>query len=243
MKLRLLLLASMLISILLTSTIYADTLTLQPGSSDGYDSFIGWSGSTPSTTGIHGSDPYILVENRSWAKNYAQGLLRFDMPEILEGATITDATLGLYLFNTYKEYSNTEININRVTSSWDESTVQWPDTPSYDSTPLLSFTPLDRVGSSIAMGDTPPYWVELDITDVFTKWLNNEWDNYGMLLEVAGTGTTALFYSSDTSNAAFRPKVEIDYSTVTATPIPGAIYLLGSGLFGLIGLRKKFSGR
>jgi hypothetical protein len=176
------------------------------------------------------------------SKDNAQGLLQFDMPSILEGTTITDATLGPYLYNTHKENSNTEISVHRVTSPWDESTAQWPDIPSYDSTPLLSFNPLSDVKFQDGMGGYAPYWVELDITDVFTKWLNDEWDNYGVLLQT-GSGTTALFSSSDASDAALRPKVEIDYSPAVATPIPGAIYLLGSGLFGLIGLRKKFSGQ
>ena len=241
MKVKLLLLTAVLISALLPHTIYADTLTLQPGS-DGYDTYIGWSGSTPTSTGIHGGEGSILVEKRAFGSKNAQGLIRFDIPSILDGTTVTDATLGLYLYSSFVD-PGTKINIHKVTSSWDEST-ELPNAPLYDSIPLLSFAPLEHVGEPDYMGGKAPYWVELDITGAFTNWLNGTWDNYGILLEIAGNETTVLFYSSDyTNDATLRPKVEIDYSAATPTPIPGAVYLLGSGLFGLIGLRKKFSGR
>ncbi|QJB56652.1 VPLPA-CTERM sorting domain-containing protein [Pseudodesulfovibrio sp. zrk46] len=36
-------------------------------------------------------------------------------------------------------------------------------------------------------------------------------------------------------------KLEFDASLPSATPIPGAVWLLGSGLIGLVGLRRKYS--
>lgn len=41
-------------------------------------------------------------------------------------------------------------------------------------------------------------------------------------------------------NYAFRVLVEVEETS--PVPIPGAIYLLGSGLLGLVGLRKKLKG-
>ena len=167
-------------------------------------------------------------------------MIQFDLPSTLTGAVITSATMGLYLCDTYKEYSDTAIDVFRVTSSWNESTVQYPSIPAYDSSsPLASFIPKNYVTTSVGMGGNAPYWVEIDITEALKKWVNGDWDNYGMLLDVNGSGTSALFYSSDFGTASLRPKLEVNYSSST-TPIPGAVWLLGSGLFGLIGLKKKF---
>jgi hypothetical protein len=43
------------------------------------------------------------------------------------------------------------------------------------------------------------------------------------------------WYSKEYSETALRPKLEI---TATAVPIPAAVWLLGSGLIGLIGIRR-----
>jgi hypothetical protein len=49
-----------------------------------------------------------------------------------------------------------------------------------------------------------------------------------------------IFYAADNyQNNYFWPS--IDNMAINAAPIPGAVWLLGSGLLGLAGLRRKFS--
>ena len=74
------------------------------------------------------------------------------------------------------------------------------------------------------------------------------WENYGSIGDAYAGGQliTSLGYANVSgypSNYDNRSLSEFDLafsvSTVSAVPIPGAVWLLGSGLIGLVGFRKK----
>ena len=91
-------------------------------------------------------------------------------------------------------------------------------------------------------------WISIDVTDHVRSWTEYTLSNggsglphYGFLIEAVdeirasddGVLTTA-FHSSGTTEAAFRP-----YLQVTTVPIPAAIWFLSSGLLGIIGVAHR----
>jgi hypothetical protein len=67
--------------------------------------------------------------------------------------------------------------------------------------------------------------------------------NNGKPLTVNLTNTTAVFQANDGTLSVGAPSLHLqsDYNSATPTPIPAAAWLLGSGLLGLVGIRRKQS--
>ena len=59
------------------------------------------------------------------------------------------------------------------------------------------------------------------------------------LFTATGTSTTLTFTSLNTT-ADLQYGPALDDISVNAVPIPGAVWLLGSGLLGLVAIRRRF---
>ncbi len=83
-------------------------------------------------------------------------------------------------------------------------------------------------------------WVSLDITDIVRDWLayietegDKGYENYG--IEINNYDETSAdwgWYWNSSDADSNKPHLEV-------VPIPGAVWLLGSGLLGLLGFRRK----
>jgi hypothetical protein len=171
----------------------------------------------------YGNATYMSVKDRS---GLAEGYVRFNQADLdtLIGKPITSASLFLYQYQGTNSPGDT-INAHSITSDWSESTATWDNRPGYNAVPVSS---LAVAGDSNTIGWRE--WTGLGST--VSSWAGNP--HFGLVLEnnkdLVNEEQYARFYSSEYSNAAFRP-----YLKVTAAPEPVSMVLfsLGAGVLGL----------
>ena len=180
--------------------VYASTqyITLQPDSVEGKDALV--SSLFPATN--YGSSPICDVGNTSVF--VLRSYIQFDLSSVPENARVTDADLRLYQYNTTGEISFT-IDLYKVTSEWQEGTINWNSQPSYS-------TEVEYSCNITAVAAT---WKSWDIDDLVQGWLYGTISNYGMVLidtDETSVNTVAYFHSSDyTFDTSKCLKLEIDY--------------------------------
>ena len=173
--------------------------TLQPDSAEGKDAAV----SSRFPESEYGSWPIIDVGNTA-AGTILRSYIQFDLSSVPENARVIYAYLDLYQYAT----SGTEnfiIDLHKVTSEWQEGTINWNSQPTYSTEAEDSVT--------ITVGAvTGKSW---EIDDLVQGWLNGTISNYGMALidaDETSVDTLAYFYSSDyIDDTAKRPELEIDY--------------------------------
>jgi hypothetical protein len=114
-----------------------------------------------------------------------------------EGANITSATFHIYVYHA----SGQTVYVHRVTAAWDEATVCWNSFGgAYASPALTSF-----------VTDQGPGWYEFDLTSLVHDYVNEVYDNYGILLNQSPMDMYQYngYYSKD--NLTLQPWIEICY--------------------------------
>ena len=99
------------------------------------------------------------------------------LPELTAGDVILEATLNLSRYNTSSAYGK-EIDLRRVLTDWDMSTVTW-NSFSPDSATSVDW---DRV-ESLAMTETQNQFNVFEITSLVKSWYETPASNYGMILQ------------------------------------------------------------
>jgi hypothetical protein len=80
----------------------------------------------------------------------------------------------------------------------------------------------------------------IDITDIYNAWVTGEAENNGLALVSNSENDSGEIGSVGAMFAGFNnPSGNAPYITASPVPVPGAVWLLGSGLAGLIGLRRR----
>jgi hypothetical protein len=185
------------------------TIVLQPDGALGKDAYIDSRLST-NNYGSHIDFPAIAWTNGQTPVN-VRGLISFDFSGIPNGATINTASLSLYSYNSPANGSHSNQSgsnqsiLSRVTSSWDENSVNWNNQPS-----ITSQNQVILPASTSAIQD----YLNMDVTNMVQDMINDPANSYGFLLKLATEQyyRRMVFASSDNSNALLHPKLEITYT-------------------------------
>ena len=176
-------------------------------------------------TANYGNATYMSVKDRS---GLAEAYVRFNQADLnsLLGQPVTSASLFMYQYQGTNSPGDT-INLDRISSAWDESTVSWNNRPMYDAAPISTLT---ITGEANIVG-----WREWSgLENTVSSWASGSNSNFGLALENNKDSQNeelfARFYASEYSDAAFRPYLKI---TAAPEPISMVLFSLGGGVLGL----------
>ena len=164
--------------------------------------------------------------------NIYRTYMMFDLSSIPDSDQVEEATLALYQVNG-AGYAIAGDRVHYVVNdNWDEMSITWNSRPD-------SGVPGDLIGQNDD-GYDHRGWSYWDLL------ANGAWDpsadladnSLSLLLKETEGGTMSHnWYSKEYSDdSSLRPYLKI---TTSPIPIPGALWLLGSGLISLLGVRRK----
>ncbi|MCB0819892.1 MAG: DNRLRE domain-containing protein [Bacteroidetes bacterium] len=140
--------------------------------------------------------------------NSNRGLIQFDFSGIPAGSTIISASLHLYKipaigFLVDHTIGNNESYMQRVTASWNQSTVTWNNAPAATSTG-------QAVLAASVVGNQN---YDVDLTSLVQYHLDNPASNFGYLFRLANeTPTRVMMFASDVnSDISLRPTLSVVY--------------------------------
>ncbi len=231
----------------------AAAITLQPDETGVNDAWV-----QPSLAGA-GDDEQLHVWKSSTVggfKSLYQILnLTSLIPSVSSSAEITSAVLNLYVLDTEGgshgshgpgfEGASVPIEVSAMANPWVEA--NWAG-GSPEANALWNDAVTASGGSVTNYDISASGWISLDVTDIVRSWMDYELTDgldgladYGFLInapiEVRASDNavlTAAFYSSAATDSTLRPSLE-----VSAVPVPAAIWLMGSGMIGLIGFSRS----
>ncbi len=210
-----------------------DCVTLQPAPAAGMDTYILYE----KKDNNFGNAPILVTDSERAGRGPARSLVQFNLTGIPAGATITAATLRLYLSKNTGSQADV-VEAHRLTRSWVEGNsgknkgATWNRydglhawlTPGGDYDATLA-------GSFVASGIG---WKSMAITGLVQDWFSGKYPNQGLILLSAPRigDNEKQYYSSDNANAQLRPALDVCYYTSTA---PG-------GLAAALTLEMAFNG-
>ncbi len=192
------------------------TVTFQPGGVLGKDAVIQSEPNNDDTN--FGTSDHI--EAAAWTYSGNSGVVRsfFEFGELATlpaNATILSASLSLYAMDqpAWQHSALSGSNdgwLERVTSSWDESTVTWNNQP--------ASTTQNRVPLAASTSATQNY-LNIDVTDLVQDMIDFPSSSHGFILKLNTESQYRRlgFASSDHSDSNLHPKLIIQYTTTAGT--------------------------
>ena len=152
--------------------------------------------------------------------------IQFNLASIPSGATVSQATLKLYVNAVTTAGS---FNVNYVSGTWAESTLTYDLAPAQGST-IAS-------GVSLTTADKNQY-ILIDITPALQAWLSGSETNNGIALVAVGT-FNASFDSKESTSTSHPPELDIVFAgdgTITGVTTASGSGLAGGGTGGTLNL-------
>ncbi len=155
-----------------------------------------------------GYDDYLNPDGK-----IVRSLVKFNLSSIPTGATINQATLRLYHYESWDYPDRTRtITTYRISSPWSESSVTWNTKPSY----------AEAYGSA-AIPWAAGAWYSFDVTNLVRGWVNGTWPNYGIMIRgPEWSGSDSSWRSFNTRESSYDPQLVITYlgtASLTAEPL------------------------
>lgn len=156
----------------------------------------------------------LLYVNGTLSTTYIQ----FNLASIPSGATVSQATLKLYVNSVPTAGS---FNVDYVNGSWTESTITHNLAPALGST-IASGVPVTTADKN--------QYILINVTSAVQAWLSGSETNDGIALVANGT-FNASFDSKENTTTSHPPELDIAYAGGDGT-ITGITTASGSGLIG-----------
>jgi hypothetical protein len=153
--------------------------------------------------------------------------IQFDLASIPPGASISQATLKLYVNSVTTAGS---FNVDYVNSAWSESTIDASNAP----------TPGATIASNINVSTADKnQYILVNVTAAVQAWLSGSETNNGLAL-VANSTFNATFDSKENTTTSHSPELDIAYAggngTITGVTTASSSGLRGGGTSGTLNL-------
>ncbi len=198
---------------------YRLTRTFRDGE-NGYGGAADVSLFSASPTTNKGSDTLFSIRS----DNAIHGLLRFDGLSLPAGATLDQATIRLYLVNRSNDV-NIYFRTFDLYKPWVESEATWNQARNGApwSTPGLGPADHSTDYTDFKFVSGVSRWIELDVTSLARRWLQNPSSNYGVFISAFSNARTQYdAASSEYGDVKFRPQLVLEYLNPNLTPAPTA---------------------
>lgn len=170
---------------------FYNNLTYSPAQQD---TFV----NSASNTTNYGNQTYFSI-GRNGASTFYYGYVQFNTTNITSGGI---KSVEIYLYQNLGLINTPVVTAQRVTSTWNESTVTWNTKPTND-----AFV-YDR--QMVSQG-----WYKWNITNLMIGWLNGSFANYGVFFNITPSAGTLNYTSpaSKESGGGYQPYILIQYET------------------------------
>ncbi len=155
----------------------------------------------------YGSDAVTVVMNDYGAtsSNWAYDtLISFDISSVPLNSIINSAVLGLYYYEWVDNNPvGRNLNLYKITNTWNEETVTWNTQPSYASQPTTYSSVPPSVGT----------WMEWNVTVDVGDFVNGNEDNYGWKItdeNYWGTSNIPRMYFRTKEYESYIPYLEVE---------------------------------
>ena len=105
--------------------------------------------------------------------------VKFDLSSIPSNATIQEAKLYLYWYQTANgSPAGRQVDAHHITANWSETTLTWNNSPTYEATPIATTNFPSSFG-----------WIIFDVASDLQSIINGSKSNYGWMLKYHTEGT------------------------------------------------------
>ncbi|MBN1555040.1 MAG: DNRLRE domain-containing protein [Phycisphaerae bacterium] len=171
-------------------------------------------------------NPKLIARHSYIGPSDTYSILKFDLSEIPNSATILGATLHLYCLATCDEY----VYAYRVSDdNWDENTVTW-NTYLPDTTDPAKSTYLDT--QRVYVPSNGDYWETWNLMAL--NWQADLADNLLTLMLTADPQSSHYYSPANMASKEYELGSKIPYIEIEYTPEPASLTLMALGVMALL---------